>query len=60
MKTHNKDLENMKMKRDSLHATLKQTNANYWKLKAKNDSLNVKHNKLFKNYKNMEQIFSKQ
>jgi hypothetical protein len=60
MKKHNKDLESMKMKRDSLHVTLKQTNANYWKLKAKNDSLSVKHNKLFKNYKSMEQIFSKQ
>jgi hypothetical protein len=29
MKRQNKDLENMKIKRDSLHVILKETNANY-------------------------------
>jgi hypothetical protein len=34
--------------------------ANYLNLKAKKKSLSVKHNKLFLNYKNMEQILLKQ
>jgi hypothetical protein len=29
MEKQNKDLENIKMERDSLHATLKETDANY-------------------------------
>jgi hypothetical protein len=33
MEKHNKDLEIIKVDKDSLHATLKQTYANYWKLK---------------------------
>jgi hypothetical protein len=33
MEKQNKDLENVIMERDSLQATLKETNANYWDLK---------------------------
>ncbi len=40
MEKQNKNLENIKIERDSLWATLKETNANYWGLK---------HNKLQKN-----------
>jgi hypothetical protein len=29
MEKHNKDLENIKVERDSLHATLKEINVNY-------------------------------
>ncbi len=46
MDKHNKDLEDIKVEEDSLQATLKETNANYQNLKAKKDTLNVKHNKL--------------
>jgi hypothetical protein len=46
MEKHNKDLENIKIDKDFLQTTLKQTNTNYWKLKIKKDSLNVEHNKL--------------
>ncbi len=60
MEKHIKDLENIKVKKDFLQATLKETNANYQNLKAKKDTLNVEHNKLQKDYKNMEQIFLKQ
>ncbi len=60
MEKQNKDLENIKMERDSLHATLKETDANYQGLKVKKDILNVEHNKLQKDYKNMEEIFLKQ
>ncbi len=45
MEKHIKDLENIKVKRDFLQATLKETNANYQNLKAKKDTLNVEHNK---------------
>ncbi len=44
-KKHSKDLENIKVKRDSLHATIKETDANYWNLKAKKDILSVDHSK---------------
>ncbi len=37
-----------------------QTDANYWKLKIEKDFLSVEHNKLQKDYKNMEQTFLKQ
>ncbi len=60
MEKQNKDLENIKMERDSLHATLKETDANYQGLKVKKDILNVEHNKLQRDYKNMEEIFLKQ
>ncbi len=60
MEKHNKDLENIKIDKDFLQTTLKQTNTNYWKLKIKKDSLNVEHNKLQKDYKNMEQTLLKQ
>ncbi len=46
MEKHNKDMENMKINKDSLQAIMKQINANYWKLKIEKDSLSVKHNKL--------------
>ncbi len=60
MEKHNKDLENIRVERDSFQTTLKQTYANYQNLKAKKDSLNVEHKKLKKGYKNMEQTFLKQ
>ncbi len=34
MEKHNKDLKNIKIERVSLHATLKDRDANYWGLKA--------------------------
>jgi hypothetical protein len=37
-----------------------QADANYWKLKIEKDSLNVEHNKLQRDYKNMGQILLKQ
>ncbi len=39
MEKHNKDMEMIRVERDSLQATLMQTNANCWKLKSKKDSL---------------------
>ncbi len=60
MEKHNKDLENIRVDKDSLQATMKQTNANYWKLKIEKDSLSVEHNKLKRDHKNMEQILLKQ
>ncbi len=60
MENHNKDLENIRVKMDSLQAIIKETNANYQNLKAKKDTLNVEHNKLKKHYKKMEYIFLKQ
>ncbi len=60
MEKQNKDLENVKIERDSLQATLKEIDANYQNLKAKKDILSVEHNKLQRDYKNMEQIFLKQ
>ncbi len=59
MEKQSKDLENIRIERDSLHA-IKETNANYQGLKAKKDTLSIKHNKFQKNYKNMEEIFLKQ
>ncbi len=53
MEKHNKDLENIRVVRDSLYATLKLTNANYWNLKPNKDFLSVEHNKLQRYYKNM-------
>jgi hypothetical protein len=46
MEKQNKDLENIIIEKDSLQATLKETNANYWGLETKKDTLSVKHNKL--------------
>ncbi len=60
MQKQNKDLENIKMERDSLQATLKETNANYWGLKTKKDILNIEHNKLQRDYKHMEETLLKQ
>jgi hypothetical protein len=37
MDKHNMNLVKIKVERDSLQATLMQTNANYWKLKAKKE-----------------------
>jgi hypothetical protein len=39
-------LENIKIERDSLQATSKEIDANYWNLKAEKDTPSVKHNKL--------------
>ncbi len=55
MENQEKDLENIRIKKDSLQATLKETNANYQGLKAWKDILNIKHNKFQKDYKNMEE-----
>ncbi len=60
MEKHNKDLEIIRVDRDFLQATLKQIDANYQKLKTKKDSLSVEHNKLQRDYKNMERTFVKQ
>ncbi len=60
MEKHNNDLENIRVERDFVQATLKQTNANYQKLITKKDSPSVEHNKLQKDYMNMEQTFLKQ
>jgi hypothetical protein len=59
MEKHNKDRENIKVERDSLQAILKETDANYWNLKAEKDILSVEHNKLKRDYKNMEHILLK-
>ncbi len=60
MEKQSKDLENIKIERDSLQATLKEIDANYWGLKAKKDTLSIEHNKLKRNYKNMEETLLKQ
>ncbi len=60
MEKQNKDLENIKIERDSLQANLKETNANYWGLKAEKDTLSIKHSKFQRDYKNMEETFLKQ
>jgi len=52
-------LENIIIERDSLHATLKEIDANYWGLKAKKDTLSIEHNKFQRDYKNMEEILLK-
>jgi hypothetical protein len=43
MDKQNNDLENVRIERDSLQATLKDIDANYWNLKAEKDILNVEH-----------------
>jgi hypothetical protein len=60
MEKHNKDLEDIKIERDSLHATLKEINANNWGLKAKRNNLSIEHSKLQREYKNMEETLLKQ
>jgi hypothetical protein len=42
------------MEKDFLQATLKETNVDYWNLKANKDILSVENNKLQRDYKNME------
>ncbi len=59
MEKHNKDLDNIRIETVSLHATLKDRAANYWGLKVEKDTLSIKHNKLEKGYKNMEETFLK-
>jgi len=54
MEKHNEDLENIKVEKDFLQATMMQTYAKYWKLKTKKDSMSVEHNKLQKYYRNMK------
>jgi hypothetical protein len=60
MEKYNKDLDNTIIQRDSLQATLKETNANYWGLKTEKDTLGIKYNKLQRDYKNMEETLLKQ
>jgi hypothetical protein len=48
------------MKKDSLHATLKETYANYWDLKVEKDTLSIEHNKLQRDYMHMEETLLKQ
>ncbi len=54
MHNHTKDLEYIKIEKDFLQTTIIQTNGNYFKLQSKKDSLGVEHNKLQRDYKNME------
>ncbi len=56
MEKHNKDLENIIIEKDYLQATLKETYVNYYNLMVKKDTMKVEHNKLQRDYKNMEQI----
>jgi hypothetical protein len=60
MEKYNKDLKNIRVERDSLQVTLKETYAKYWNLKVEKDILSVEHNKFHRDYKNMEQTFLKQ
>ncbi len=60
MEKHNKHLKNIKMKRDSLQANLKEIYVNYQNLKVEKDTLNVEHDKFQRDSKNMEQILLKQ
>jgi hypothetical protein len=60
MDKYNKDLENIRIERDSLQATLKETYANYWALKAKKDTMSIEHIKVQRDYKNMEETLLKQ
>ncbi len=60
MEKYIKDLDNTIIQRDSLQATLKETNANYWGLKTEKDTLSIKYNKLQRDYKNMEETLLKQ
>jgi len=46
MEKQSKDLENIKIERDSLQATLKETYANYWGLKEEKATMSIKHSKL--------------
>jgi hypothetical protein len=64
MEKHNKDLENIKVERDYLQATLKEADANFWNLKVEKDILSVEHNKLqtlnpHQTRKDMDQILLK-
>ncbi len=52
-------MENIKIERDSMHAILKEIDANYWGLKAEKDIFNIEHIKLQRDYKNMEEILLK-
>ncbi len=56
----NKGLQNIRMEKDSLHATLKETNANYQGLKAEKDTLSIEHNKLQRDYMHIEETLLKQ
>ncbi len=60
MEKQSKDLENIKIERDSLQATWKETYIKYWGLKEEKDTMSIKHSKLQRNYKNMEETFLKQ
>jgi hypothetical protein len=53
-------LENIRIERDSLQATLKETYANNWGLKIEKDTLDIEHSKLQREYKNMEETLLKQ
>jgi hypothetical protein len=57
MEKQNKDLENVIIKMNSLQVTFKETYIDYWNLKAKKYILDVEHNKLQRDCKNMEQNF---
>ncbi len=57
MEKHNKDLENIKMVKDSLQTTLKEIDANYQNLKAEKDILNVEHSKVQKTTRIWSKLF---
>ncbi len=54
------DLQNIKMEKDSLQTTLKETNVNYQGLKVEKDTLSIEHNKLQRDYRHMEITLLKQ
>ncbi len=60
MENQKKDLENVKIEKDSLQATLKEKNANYWGLKAEKDTLSIEHSKIQRDYKNIKENLLKQ
>ncbi len=47
------------MEIDSLQAILKETDANYYGLKAEKDTLSIEHSKLQRDYKHMEETLLK-
>ncbi len=60
MENKSKNLESVIIERDSLQATLKETNANYQGIKVEKDILSIEHSKLQKVYMHMEEILLKQ
>ncbi len=49
MENQSKDLENMKIEKDSMQTTLKEIDANYWTLKVEKDAFSIEHIEFQKN-----------